>query len=171
VAYLNEVSRGTAQEKELVNIRQTIDFVIDAGMPKIRPHATVHKHLAPVPPILGNEARIGQVFWDLLINAAQSCEPGRPEENRIDVSTFTDESGWAVDEIRDTGSGIAADQLKKIFEPFYSTKRGAGLGLGLYVVRHTVTEAGGRVAVESEVGRGSTFRISWPPAPAPVREV
>jgi signal transduction histidine kinase len=170
LAYLKAVSSGAAEARGLVNLRQTIDFVVDAGMPKIQSHARVHKHLAPVPPVLGSEARFGQVFWDLLINAAQSFGPGEPETHRIDVSTFTDESGWAVAEIRDTGSGISPDELKKIFEPFYSTKRGAGLGLGLFVVRNTIAEAGGRIAVESEVGRGSTFRISLPPAPAPVRE-
>jgi signal transduction histidine kinase len=64
--------------------------------------------------------------------------------------------------VADTGGGIAADQLGRIFEPFYTTKK-RGTGLGLMIVQRIVREHGGRIDVESHVGQGTTFRV-WLPS-------
>jgi signal transduction histidine kinase len=73
--------------------------------------------------------------------------------------------------VRDTGEGIAAADIPHLFERYYrvqSTVRKAnGLGLGLYITRGLVAAHGGRIAVESEMGKGSTFTVCFPPAPAP----
>lgn len=108
-------------------------------------------------------SRLGQVFLNLLLNAAQAIAPGRAEENEIRITTLTDDQGWAVIEIADTGSGIPAEVQRTIFEPFMTTKPvGIGTGLGLFVTHRIVSDAGGRIEFESEVGRGTTFRVRLP---------
>jgi signal transduction histidine kinase len=116
-------------------------------------------------------SRLGQVFLNLILNAAQAIAPGKAEQNEIRITTFTDESGWAVIEIADTGSGIPAHVQKTIFEPFMTTKAvGVGTGLGLFVTHRIVSDAGGRIEFESEAGRGTTFRVLLPASTRPSSE-
>jgi signal transduction histidine kinase len=116
-------------------------------------------------------SRLGQVFLNLLLNAAQAIAPGNAEQNEIRLTTFTDETGWAVIEVADTGCGIPAQVQKTIFEPFMTTKAvGVGTGLGLFVTHRIVSDAGGRIEFESEVGRGTTFRVRLPASTRPSSE-
>lgn len=116
-------------------------------------------------------SRLGQVFLNLLLNAAQSIAPGRSNDNHIHISTRTDTDGWAVVEITDSGSGIPYELQKTIFEPFVTTKSpGSGTGLGLFVTERIVRDAGGRIELESEPGRGSTFRVLLPASQRPSAE-
>ena len=79
--------------------------------------------------------------------------------------TRTDAAGWAVIEVRDTGSGIPPENLERIFDPFYTTKAvGVGTGLGLAICHKIVAELGGRIDVQSQVGKGTVFFIALPPA-------
>jgi signal transduction histidine kinase len=113
-------------------------------------------------------SRLGQVFLNLLLNAAQSIPPGHATDNHIHISTRTDGDGWAVVEITDSGSGIPHGLQKTIFEPFVTTKApGSGTGLGLFVTERIVRDAGGRIELESEPGRGSTFRVMLPASHRP----
>jgi signal transduction histidine kinase len=164
LSYLNAFNAGGSDARVPLDIRKTIESVLAVWASKLGQRAVVHKRLDEVPLVIAREELVSQLFFSLIINAAQAITVGSAESNRVDVSTFTDESGWAVAEVSDTGSGIPAELLTKIFEPFYSTKRGVGLGMGLFVVRNIVTMLHGRIAVQSEVGRGTTFRISLPPA-------
>jgi signal transduction histidine kinase len=161
--YVNAFS-GDRATRGPVDLRRTIEAVLAVSSPKVSQHAMVQKRLDDVPLVVANGEQLSQIFFSLVINAAQAIPEGNPAANRVGVSTFTDDEGWAVVEISDSGSGIAPELLTKIFEPFYSTKRGAGLGMGLFVVRNVVTMLRGRIAVQSEVGRGTTFRVSLPPA-------
>ncbi len=113
-----------------------------------------------VPEVRGNGARLTQVFLNLLINAAQAIEPGRVGENEIGVAARVGPPGRVTVEVRDTGCGIAAENLGRVFEPFYTTKRpGEGTGLGLSICQELSAAMGGRIQVESVVGRGTTFRL------------
>src|SRR4029078_2255037 len=95
---------------------------------------------------------------NLLVNAAQAIK-GTGE---IGLRTFTN-NGHAVVEISDNGSGISAVDLERIFDPGFTTKGvRVGMGLGLAIVHGIVEEHGGKIEVESEVGRGSTRRVSPP---------
>jgi PAS domain S-box-containing protein len=107
---------------------------------------------------------LGRVFLNLLVNAAQAIPEGNPEDHRITVKASRRGDSIVV-EVVDTGTGIAPELRERIFEPFFTTKPiGVGTGLGLSIAASIVESAGGSVEVESEPGRGATFRIVLPAA-------
>jgi PAS domain S-box-containing protein len=117
--------------------------------------------------ILGEAAMLAHVLLNLLVNAVQSMPPGHPEKNEIRVRTWTNASGSAVIEIRDSGPGIPPEIRERIFEPFFSTKTvGEGTGLGLSIAHGVVSRMGGGIEVDSVLGEGSTFRVIVPTQPA-----
>jgi CheY-like chemotaxis protein len=104
---------------------------------------------------------------NLLVNAAHAIAPGSADRNEVRIATGTDERGWASIEVRDTGEGIAPAVLERIFEPFFTTKAvGVGTGLGLSICHGIIVSLGGEIRVASELGKGTTFRVLLPPAPA-----
>ena len=118
------------------------------------------------PPVNLPASRLGQVFLNLLLNAAQAIAPGNAVHNHIHITTHTDADGWAVIEISDTGRGIPPALQKTLFEPFVTTKAvGAGTGLGLFITERIVKEAGGRIEFMSELDHGTTFRVYLPASP------
>jgi CheY-like chemotaxis protein len=115
--------------------------------------------------VLGNESRLGQVFLNLVLNAAQAIPEGAPEKHQVTLTLRPQEDAWVVVEVTDTGCGIPTGNLPHLFEPFFTTKPvGMGTGLGLSVCHGIVTGLGGRLEVESQPGRGSTFRVLLPVA-------
>ncbi|MDP3775472.1 MAG: ATP-binding protein, partial [Gemmatimonadales bacterium] len=111
--------------------------------------------------VVGNESRLEQLVLNLLLNGLQAT----PSGGRIRVAVSTHRAGAVVLEVTDTGCGIAQDSLERIFEPFYSTQRNSGgTGLGLAVVQNIAAGHRARILVESEPGRGSTFRVIFPGA-------
>jgi CheY-like chemotaxis protein len=117
--------------------------------------------------VLGNEAKLGQVFLNLLINAAQAIPEGDAARHLIAVSTRV-EGERVVVEVSDTGAGMTAEVLSRAFEPFYTTKSmGEGTGLGLSICLGLVQGMKGELTATSAPGQGSTFRVVLP---ASVRE-
>jgi signal transduction histidine kinase len=105
-------------------------------------------------------SQINQVFMNLLVNAAHAMPEGR--RGTITVRTAAADDQVRI-EVADTGSGIPPDILKRIFDPFFTTKPvGKGTGLGLSLSYSIVQKHGGRIEVESEPGRGTTFRVILP---------
>jgi CheY-like chemotaxis protein len=122
----------------------------------------VVRHFAPLPRVLGNESKLGQVLLNLLINAAQAIPEGDATQHAITVVTRV-EGPQVVIEVRDTGKGMSAEVLARIFEPFFTTKPpGEGTGLGLPISRDIVRDMGGELRVQSEPGRGSCFQVVLP---------
>jgi two-component system, NtrC family, sensor kinase len=119
------------------------------------------QELQDVPAVLASEEGLTQVFLNLLANAAQALPENHPEP-RIRISTRPQGSDVVV-EIQDNGSGIDAEHLSHIFEPFYTTKPG-GSGLGLSICHGIITGFGGDITVDSTPGKGTTFRIKLPRA-------
>jgi CheY-like chemotaxis protein len=116
-----------------------------------------------VPPVQGNDARLGQVFLNLIVNAAQAIREGAAAQNEIRISTRRAGDAQVLTEIRDTGAGIAPKTLERLFEPFFTTKPvGIGTGLGLSICRRIVHEHGGSITAESTLGRGTIFRVLLP---------
>jgi signal transduction histidine kinase len=146
-------------------VRRVLDFVLEMAGPETRARATVVREFGNVPYVLASESRLSQIFLNLIVNAAQAIHRGTAAENEIRVVTMTDDCGRAVVEIRDTGEGMPESVMQRIFEPFYTTKMpGLGTGLGLAVCQRIATSLGGRLEVESQVGRGSSFRLVLPAA-------
>ncbi|MBI1921763.1 MAG: sensor histidine kinase [Geobacter sp.] len=115
-----------------------------------------------VPEVTGDCERLRQVFLNLMLNAIQSMPHGGSLEIAPRLLPPQGERGGKV-EIRfsDTGGGIASDDLPHVFEPFFTTKSG-GTGLGLAVTQKIVESHGGSISVESELGKGTTFRVRLP---------
>jgi len=117
--------------------------------------------------VQGGESRLGQVFLNLVANAAQAIAEGSHDEHEIRISTGVDPAGRVTVEVADTGPGMPPEVLARLFEPFFTTKpMGVGTGLGLSICQRIVTELGGTIEVKSRVGVGTTVTVSLPAAPA-----
>jgi CheY-like chemotaxis protein len=136
----------------------------------VRHRAHLVRDFRAIPDVLGNDARLSQVFLNLMVNAVQALESCPRERSEITVRTSTDDKGFAIIEISDTGVGIAPEHLSKIFDPFFTTKPvGLGTGIGLSICHGIVKSMNGAIEVESTLGRGSLFRVRLPSAPANAR--
>jgi len=117
-----------------------------------------------LPTILADPDQLAQVFGNILLNAVQAMpEGGRLVIQTSEVSERLPKSEWVAISFTDTGVGISAENLKKLFEPLFTT-RAKGIGLGLPLVKTLVEGHGGTIEVESEVGKGSTFTVKLPVA-------
>jgi len=108
--------------------------------------------------VYADRRQLTRIFTNLINNAIQAIGPGK--EGEIRLSVLTDHS-YHIVTISDNGSGIPADQVKKVFEPNFTTKSG-GMGLGLAIVKSIVVEAGGEITFNSEEHKGTTFKINLP---------
>ncbi len=164
---LRTFARGNPDTIGPVDVKATLEFSISMATPQLRQRAQLVRRYEHAPLVMGNESRLGQVFLNLLVNAAQAIPEGKVAQNAVTVALRDGEPGWVIVEVSDTGSGIAAEHLSRIFEPFFTTKPlGVGTGLGLSVCHGIITGLGGRIEVESALGKGTTFRIRLPAAPA-----
>lgn len=139
---VNDVVQETARllEPELENRGIRVVTRLGRGLPDVR----------------FDPAQIKQALLNLMKNAMQAMTKG----GTLTLSTGSvPEDVWLA--VNDTGAGIAADQLSRLFQPFHTTKE-KGTGLGLMIVQRIVRDHGGRIDVESEVGRGTTFKIRLP---------
>ncbi|MSP24581.1 MAG: response regulator [Myxococcales bacterium] len=170
---LRTFSRGGDDTVTPVDVHRVLESAINMCFGEIRQRARLTKRFDPVPAVVANESRLAQLFLNLLLNAAQAIVPGLAEQHQITVATSTGARKTAVIEVSDTGSGIEPRHMERIFEPLFTTKSpGTGTGLGLAICRSIVEALGGTLAVESSVGRGTTFRIELPGvADAPVESV
>jgi signal transduction histidine kinase len=151
-----------------VDVREMIEFAIDMAAHATRERARVVRDFGDVPFVMASETRLTQVFLNLIVNAAQAIPAGKPEENEIRVVTRAVGTERAVIEVHDTGAGMTPAILEHIFEPFFTTKpAGDGTGLGLAICQGIATSLGGEIAVESQPGRGSVFRLFLPAAEPP----
>jgi signal transduction histidine kinase len=107
-----------------------------------------------------DRGQLQQVFLNIVNNALEAVQDG----GRIEISARKLDSGSLAVIVEDNGEGISKDNLKRIFEPFYTTRPGAGSGLGLSVTRGIVKKLGGDIRVESEYGKGTRFTIVLPVA-------
>jgi signal transduction histidine kinase len=133
------------------------------------PRLQVVRDLRPVPRAVADEHGLGQVFLNLIVNAAQALKgKGGPAEPILRVATGLHGEDRVKVEVQDNGPGIPAEHLGRIFEPFFTTKPvGEGTGLGLSICHGIISGLGGELSVESQPGQGATFRILLPAAPSP----
>ena len=165
---LKRLSRVERVDRELLDLPDVIDSAVRVCEHQVRHCATLQRRFGTTPFVNAAESQLVQVLTNLLINAAQAIGQGSASQERIEIRTFSDESGNAVVEISDTGPGIAKAELARIFDPFYSSKPiGKGMGLGLSISHNIITSLDGEISVESTVGVGTTFRIVLPAAVVP----
>lgn len=143
---------------ETATIESVIDNILGIVFNEVKYKAVLIKDYSETPLLMCNTQRLGQVFINLIVNAAQSMEA----KGNITIKTYHNEGFVCVD-VSDTGKGIPAENLNKIFDPFYTTKpAGQGTGLGLSVTYEIVKQHGGEISVQSAVGQGTTFTVKIP---------
>jgi two-component system cell cycle sensor histidine kinase/response regulator CckA len=148
-----------------VKLRSVLESSLRMAGNEIRHRARVKTAFADVPTVDGDESRLGQVFLNLIVNAAQAMSGGDAEHNELRVETSLDEQGRVLVSVVDTGCGIPPDDRAQIFRPFFTTKpQGVGTGLGLSICARIVRSMGGSIGFESEVGKGSRFWVALPPS-------
>jgi two-component system NtrC family sensor kinase len=175
---LSETSAGAQRVAELVRSMANfarrdgggptvvaIQDVIEAGLTlasnPLKQFAQLVREYVPTPPVLGLASELSELFLRLFINAAQALEEG---PGTVTVST-SHEFGSVVVRIRDTGRGISAVNLARVFDPFFTTRAaGGGTGMGLAVCYGIVARHGGAIGLESEPGTGTTVTVSLPMA-------
>jgi signal transduction histidine kinase len=164
-----------ADSRGPVDIHSMLESAIRMASNEIRHRARLTRDYTEVAAVNGNESRLGQVFLNLIVNAAQAIPEGNAANNEIRIVTRMEGLDRVAIEFHDTGSGIAADAIPHIFDAFFTTKAAtAGTGLGLAICRRIVTEHHGEISVKSRAGSSTVFRIvlsaanqqaSVPPAP------
>jgi signal transduction histidine kinase len=155
-------ARDSEGENILVDLREVLDAALKMALVHIRYRARVVRDYLEVPMVMANEARLAQVFLNLVVNAAQAL-PEDGAEHTIRVRLWTGPNGEACAEVSDTGTGIAPEHMPHLFEPFFTTKRsGEGTGLGLFICKSIIDGMDGTITVESSPGAGTTFRLSLP---------
>jgi PAS domain S-box-containing protein len=164
---LRALSRGDDDKRGPVDVAAVMTSSLKMANNEIRHRArVVQSYEDQLPCIEADASRLGQVFLNLLLNAAQAIVDGSADTNEVRV-TIAPAGGRVRVDVADTGCGIAANTLPRIFDPFFTTKPpGAGIGLGLSISHQIVTSMGGEITVASEHDRGSTFTVWLPVAPA-----
>ncbi len=166
VKNLRDFARLDESDFQETDLNAALKSTLEIALYEIKTKSIdLRTHFAELPPILCYPGKINQVFLNVLINAVQASQQG----GVIEVRTRPDETapcGGVVIEVQDTGSGIKPEHLPHIFDPFFTTKQvGQGTGLGLSVSYGIVRDHGGSIEVESELGRGTLFRIRLPIRP------
>ncbi|WP_170319268.1 PAS domain S-box protein [Polyangium spumosum] len=160
---LRTFSRADDGESAPTDVRRVLDTSLNMVFGEIRHRARLVKQYDDVPLVDANEARLGQVFVNLLVNAAQALPEGNAAANQIRLRTYAVDDGRVVVEVMDSGPGIPDDVKAKIFDPFFTTKpAGVGTGLGLWICQGIVTRLGGTIEFSSRPGE-TIFRVALPP--------
>ena len=164
------MARNRSSNIEPTDLTQLVEdtlVLLEREMNKYR--VTVEKHFQPIPQAQINGNQIQQVFLNLLINARQAM----PSGGRIAIKLLYDADSGMIDRVvRDNGCGIPPEILPKIFDSFFTTKKGpdasgkGGTGLGLSMCREIIESHHGRIRVESSVGKGTAFTLKLPVAKA-----
>jgi len=163
VKELRVFSRPNDRTLSVLDPRAVLESALRMVDNDIRHRALLVRDFRAVPQVLANEGRLIQVFLNLLLNAVQALESCPREQSQITVRTSTDDKGFALIEVSDTGVGISPQHLNKIFDPFFTTKPvGLGTGIGLSICHGIVKSMDGVITVESKLGHGSVFRVRLP---------
>jgi signal transduction histidine kinase len=151
-------SRPASDQRGRVSVREVVDEAL--GIAKFykggKNRLIAVEVPADLPPLVGVRDQFVQVVFNLVLNAIDATGKG----GRISVAADAADDRVVLT-VSDDGAGIDPTHRARLFRPYFTTKR-YGTGLGLFVIRRIVEEHGGSVAVESEVGKGTTFRVTFP---------
>jgi two-component system, NtrC family, sensor kinase len=162
---LRVFARAEHSRPEPVDLGEVVSASLKLARAEIGDRVFVVQQLDGCGKVLGDTSRLGQVFVNLLLNAAQSIPADAPMGGRIEIRGQRDENVVRVT-VADNGEGIAPANMGRIFQPFFTTKPvGVGTGLGLSICQSIVTALGGRISVDSAVGVGTTVTLELAVAP------
>ena len=166
VSSLREFSHPHDDATALVNVADVVAGAVKLASLRLDGRAALDVELPSEPlEVRGVEARLSQVFVNLLLNAIAALDPAKSATNVIRVRAAAADHGVVV-EVCDNGCGVPAAIRSRVFDPFFTTKAvGEATGLGLSIAQQIVRGAGGEIELESEEGRGATFRVVLPAAP------
>jgi PAS domain S-box-containing protein len=167
VSELRSLARVDEQDQRPVDICMVLDSAASMVEGQFRHRARlVREYREGMPAILGRQDRLGQVFLNLLLNAAQAVQDASLTERTVYLRADLDAGGRVVVEVEDSGPGIPSAELSKIFDPLFTSKPVVvGTGFGLWVSHTIVTSLGGEMTARSRVGEGTVFRVVLPAAP------
>jgi PAS domain S-box-containing protein len=160
---IRELSRKTAPQKARLDLNEVIKEVI----PLVRREMATHRvalqlELAPaLPPVLGDRVQLQQVLINLVINAIQAMAPVTGRARTLVIRSRPHDAGQALVEVQDSGVGIDAENLARLFGTFFTTKPD-GMGMGLSICRSIIDAHGGEVWVSCNDGPGITVRFTLP---------
>ncbi len=161
---LRTFSRASDNTNLPVDVRRVLEAASSLAWNQIRHVGRLEKHFEEVSPVAGSESRLGQVFLNLMVNAAQALDTRTPERNLVSLRVSVAPDDWVRVVVEDTGAGMPADVRARVFEPFFTTKpAGEGTGLGLWICHGIVEQLGGRIEIASEVGKGTRVTVLLPP--------
>jgi two-component system NtrC family sensor kinase len=173
------------QRDTTTDVRRPIEAAVDLCASELQGRARVSVAVPELPRVRANEGELCQVVANLLLNAAHAVDPAHAATNRIHVTATLRERGASVRiAVSDDGCGIDPAHVGRVFDPFFTTKGpGRGTGLGLFVSKRIVEEAGGTLEIESRLNGGTsvfltlpvvtgdTSAVSPPPAASPTRRL
>jgi signal transduction histidine kinase len=164
VSNLLAFSRQSKMEPKRLSLNQIIEetLILNLNLLKIN-GVKVEKRLDQnLPDLVGSADHLQQAFMNFVSNAAEAMETSKGGVLSIETR-YSLKNGAIVVSFKDTGEGIPPENLSKLFEPFFTKKKGGkGVGLGLSVAYGIIQEHGGSINVESEVGKGTTFEVELP---------
>jgi PAS domain S-box-containing protein len=150
------------EKNERMKIEDAVDVAIRLISSKIKKaNITLEKKFGSTVPIHANMGRLVQVFLNLVLNSIQAIEK---EKGFISIKTFMHDEKTVSFEVTDDGNGISPEHMKRIFEPYFTTKPD-GTGLGLGIINNIIHELGGKITVNSNVGVGTSFKVFIPVSP------
>ncbi len=157
---LRVFARTERAKADPVDLAGVIGAALKLVQAEIGERAFVEQDVAGAGKVLGDASRLGQVFVNLLLNAAQAMPGAGATPGRIDVRARRVGDLVKVT-VTDNGAGIAPEDLGRVFQPFFTTKPvGVGTGLGLPICQSILTSVAGRISVESTVGVGTTVTVT-----------
>jgi signal transduction histidine kinase len=155
---LRNFARLDEAERKKADLHEGIESTLTLVAHELKGRVTVIKDFGDIPEIECYPNQLNQVFMNMLINASQAIEG----EGEIRIRTWQQDGTIRI-AISDSGKGIPPEFQSKVFDPGFTTKRaGLGTGLGLSICLKIVEDHGGRIELESNVGRGTTFTIVLP---------
>jgi signal transduction histidine kinase/ABC-type phosphate/phosphonate transport system substrate-binding protein len=160
---LRTLSRKPPEHRARVEVQPVLENALKLIRGELHHRARLEKDFHDVPAVDAEEARLSQLFLNLLLNAVHAMDPGNAERNVLRVAAYTGEEGEMVVEVQDTGKGLSPEVLSRVFEPFVTT-RPSSTGLGLSVSHAIVTSLGGTLRAESREGRGTLITLTLPAA-------
>lgn len=168
VLNLKNFSRLDRSKISSFNLNEGLESALLLAKHELK-HLTVKKQFAEIPSITCSPSQLNQVFLNLINNAAQAIESGSGE---LTLTTRVEDAQHVAVEIADNGKGIPPEIMSKIFDPFFTTKAvGKGTGLGLSISYKIIEQHGGKISVDSTVGKGTRFTVVLPLTPPATPEL